>query len=291
MTPPPAVRIDAHQHFWRYQAAEYDWIDDSMAVLRRDCLPDEAQREMAAVGFTAGVAVQARQTLEETRSLLAFADARASIAGVVGWVDLQADDARQQLTRFADYPKLVGIRHVVQSEPDDRFMLRPQFCRGVALLDEFGLAYDILVYSRQLAAAAELVERFPRQRFVLDHLGKPEIRQGELRRWEQDIRALAVFPNLSAKLSGLVTEADWTTWTPRDVRPYLDVAFDSFGPARLMIGSDWPVCTVAATYSRTMALIVDYLADRPVHERDAVLGGTAQKTYNLNVTTAAGNMQ
>jgi L-fuconolactonase len=291
MTPPAAVRIDAHQHFWRYEADEYQWIGDSMAALRRDCLPDEAQREMAAVAFTAGVAVQARQTLDETRSLLAFADAHPSIAGVVGWVDLQAEDARRQLALFADRPKLVGIRHIVQSEPDDRFMLRPRFCRGIALLEEFGLAYDILVYSHQLAAAAELVERFAAQRFVLDHLGKPDIRRGELRRWEHDIRALAAFPNVAAKLSGLVTEAEWKAWTPDEIRPYLDVAFDCFGGARLMIGSDWPVCTVAATYATTMSLIVDYLADRLPSERDAVLGGTAQKIYNLKVTTAAGSMR
>ncbi|HET6959683.1 MAG TPA: amidohydrolase family protein [Vicinamibacterales bacterium] len=287
MTAPVAVRIDAHQHFWRYDPAQYEWIDDAMAALKRDCLPDEARREMASAGIDACVAVQARQTVDETRSLLALADASPAIAGVVGWIDLQAADARLQLERFADHQKLVGIRHIVQSEPDDRFMLRPAFCRGIALLEEFGLAYDILVYGRHLAAAAELAERFPSQRFVLDHLGKPDIRHGELCAWEKSLRLLADCSNVSAKLSGLVTEADWHTWSAQDIRPYLDVAFDSFGAGRLMIGSDWPVCTVAGDYTRVMALVSDYLADRPAQERDAVLGGNAQRFYNLTVTSAA----
>lgn len=281
---PAAARLDAHQHFWRYNAAEYGWIDDAMAALRRDFLPDEAQQTMAGVGFDAGIAVQARQTLDETRWLLALADSHSSIAGVVGWVDLQAEDARRQLATFAYHPKLVGIRHIVQSEPDDRFMLRPEFGRGLALLEEFRLAYDILVYSRHLAVAAELAARFPRQRFVLDHLGKPDIRHAEGRQWERDIRALATHSNVSAKLSGLVTEADWTTWTPGDIQWYLDVAFDCFGAERLMIGSDWPVCTVAASYARTMTLVIDYLEDRPAYERDAVLGGNAQRFYDRRVT-------
>jgi L-fuconolactonase len=284
MTAPGAPRIDAHQHFWRYDPVAYAWIDDDMRAIRRDCLPGEAQREMTAGGFDACVAVQARQTLEETRWLLALADAHPWIAGVVGWVDLRSDDVRRQLELVAEHPKLVGIRHIVQSEPDDRFMLQPAFSRGLALLEEFGLAYDILVYSRQLPAVVELVERFASQRFVLDHLGKPDIRHGELRAWERDLRALAECSNVSAKLSGLVTEADWKTWTTRDIRPYLDVAFDCFGAERLMIGSDWPVCSVAAGYVRAMAVVSDYVADRPAHERDAVLGGNAQRFWNLNMT-------
>jgi L-fuconolactonase len=167
-------------------------------------------------------------------------------------------------------------------------MLRPAFCRGIALLETFGLAYDILVYSRHLATAAELAARFPGQRFVLDHLGKPDIRHGELRAWERDIRALAACSNVSAKLSGLVTEADWMAWTARDIQPYLDVAFDCFGADRLMIGSDWPVCTVAGDYGCVMGAVSDYLADRPAQERDAVLGGNARRFYNLRATTGAG---
>ncbi|HTG90082.1 MAG TPA: amidohydrolase family protein [Vicinamibacterales bacterium] len=275
------MRIDSHQHFWRYSAAEYEWIDDSMSVLRRDFLPSDARREMDLAGIDACVAVQARQTLEETRWLLELADSATFIAAVVGWVDLQADDAEAQLARFAAHSKLVGVRHIVQSEPDPRFLLRPAFCRGISLVEELHLTYDILIYPRQLPAAIELVSRFPRQRFVLDHLAKPEIRTGEIREWERHIRELAEARNVWCKVSGLVTEADWTRWTAADVRPYLDVAFDCFGADRLLAGSDWPVCTVAANYGRTMSLLTDYLEHRPSSERDAVLGGNAARFWGL----------
>src|SRR5262249_6965735 len=178
---------------------------------------------------------------------------------------------------------LVGVRHIVQAEPDDRFMLRPAFCDGIALLEEFGLAYDILIYSRHLTAAAALADRFPAQRFVLDHLAKPEIRAGTIAAWEKDLRERAARPHVWAKVSGLVTEADWRSWTPAAIRPYLDVAFDCFGAERLMIGSDWPVCTVAGDYERMMRVVVEYVADRSAYERDAVLGGNAQRFWNLAV--------
>jgi L-fuconolactonase len=282
------MRIDAHQHFWKYDAAEYGWIDDSMAALRRDFVPADLQREMAHTRVDASVAVQARQTLEETRWLLSLADAHPSMAGVVGWVDLQAADVSEQLEPFASHPKLVGIRHIVQSEPDDRFMLRPAFCRGIAALEAFDLAYDILIYSRHLPVAAEFVARFERQRFVLDHLAKPDIRSSAMREWERGIRQLAAFPNVVAKLSGLVTEADWQRWTPADIRPYLDVAFDCFGAGRLMMGSDWPVCTVAAGYARTLAVVTDYVSTLPGDAQAAVAGGTAQRFYKLKVVVAEG---
>jgi L-fucono-1,5-lactonase len=285
MTPP---RIDAHQHFWRYDPAEYAWIDESLAALRQDCMPDDLAGEMAGQGFHAGVAVQARQTLDETAWLLSLAGRHAFIAGVVGWVDLQADDVRAQLQQAASNPRLVGIRHIVQSEPDDRFLLRPAFCRGIGMLEEFGLTYDILIYPRHLPVAAEFVARFERQPFVLDHLAKPEIRSGRVQTWERDLRQLAQCPNVWCKLSGLVTEADWNGWTPAELRPYLDVAFDCFGPERLMIGSDWPVCTVAADYARAVGVVVKYLAGRPRAEQDAVLGGNAQKFWNLKLHAVSG---
>ena len=281
------LRIDSHQHFWQYDAAEYGWIDDSMPGLRRDFLPKDSRREMTRAGFDACVAVQARQTLEETRWLLALAEAHPFIAGVVGWVDLQADDARAQIERFAGHPKLVGIRHVVQSEPDVRFLLRREFCRGISLLHEFGLTFDILIYSRHLAVAAEFVARFERQPFVLDHLAKPPIKAGQIDAWERDLRGLAAFPNVLCKLSGLVTEADWHAWTPARIRPYLDVAFECFGPDRLMIGSDWPVCTLAADYARAMAVVTDYIKTLSSGERQAVTGGNAQRFWNLKTTVVS----
>jgi L-fuconolactonase len=277
------VRIDAHQHFWRYDPAEYEWIDESMAALRRDFMPEELRHEMAVAGFHASVAVQACHTVEETRWLLAMADRHPFIAGVVGWVDLQADDVRAKLQEAASNPRLVGVRHIVQSEPDDRFLLRPAFCRGIAMLEEFGLTYDILIYPRHLPVAAEFVSRFERQRFVLDHLAKPDIRGRRLRAWEHDLRQLARFRNVWCKLSGLVTEADWNAWTPAQLRPCFDLAFDCFGVERLMIGSDWPVCTVAADYARTVGIVMEYLSGRPREEQDAVLGGNAQRLWRLEL--------
>lgn len=277
------MRIDAHQHFWRYSAADYAWIDGALAPLQRDFLPGDALAEMSAAGFHASLAVQATHTAAETDWLLGLADANPFIAGVIGWVNLQADldCLRGQLRRVAAHPKLVGIRHIVQDEADDRFLLRPEFCRGIGLLEEFDLVYDVLVYPRHLPVAAEFVERFPRQRFVLDHLAKPDIRGGEIDSWARDLGRIARAPHVWAKLSGLVTEARWNDWTPDQIAPYLDVAFECFGPDRLIIGSDWPVCTVAAGYGRTMALVTDYLANRPVDERDAVTGGNARRCWRV----------
>lgn len=277
-----ARRIDAHQHFWHYDPVAYDWIDGPLASLRRDFLPADLEPELRGTGFDACVAVQARQTLEETRWLLELADRHAFIAGVVGWVDLQAPDVRAQLEPFVGRPKLVGLRHIVQAEPDDRFLLRPEFLRGVASLKDLGLAYDILIYPRHLPAAVEFAQRLEGHRLVLDHLAKPDIRGGEIREWERNLRRLAACGHVMAKLSGLVTEAEWRAWTSEQMRPYLEVAFECFGYERLMIGSDWPVCTVAADYGRTMRVVTDYLRGRPSIERDAVLGGNAARLWRLD---------
>ena len=264
--------VDAHQHFWIYRPEEYGWINDPMAALRRDFLPDDLKPELERAGFQGSVAVQARQTLEETRWLLELAERSPSILGVVGWVDLRSAEVPSQLKEFARNPKLVGIRHVVQAEPDDRFLLRPEFLSGISVLEEFDLAYDILIYTRHLSVAAEFVERFPRQRFVLDHLAKPPIKSGEIDEWAEGIRRLAEFPNVYCKLSGLVTEADWQHWKPEHITPYLDVAFQAFGPDRLMIGSDWPVCLVAAGYGRAMGVVWIISSDR---SRDGAMGCSA----------------
>ena len=277
----PYMRIDSHQHFWRYSAAEYSWIDDSMVALRRDFLPAELRSEMDRAGIDLCVTVQARQTLEETRWLLELAESHPFIAAVVGWVDLQADDVAAQVERFAGYSKLVGVRHIVQDEPDDRFLLRPAFCRGISVLVDLDLTYDILIYPRHLHVALDLVSRFSTQRFVLDHLAKPAIRTGELREWERNIRELARAQNVFCKLSGLVTEAHWTRWTRDEMRPCLDVAFDCFGAHRLLAGSDWPVCTLAADYGRTMSIVTEYLEGRPEKEREAVMGGNAARFWRL----------
>jgi L-fuconolactonase len=277
------MRIDAHQHFWVYDQREYAWIDDSMASLRRAFLPNDLEPELERNGFQGSVVVQARQTMEETRWLLELATDASFILGVVGWVDLRSPDVRLQLEALAGNPKLVGIRHIVQSEPDDRFLLQSEFLRGISLLEEFDLAYDILIYPKHLPVAAEFVRRFPRQRFVLDHLAKPPIKSGNLRPWDRGMRELGTFPNVFCKLSGLVTEGDWQNWKPEHIAPYIDVALESFGPGRLMIGSDWPVCTLAASYTRAMNLVESYLSPQPIEAREAILGGNAQQFWKLDL--------
>jgi L-fuconolactonase len=274
------MRIDAHQHFWIYNQREYDWIDEPMASLRRDFLPADLKPQLEHAGFGGSILVQVRQTLEETRWLLELAESNPFVLGVVGWVDLRSPRVRADLKSFAGNPKLVGIRHIVQAEPDG-FLRDADFLRGISMLEEFGLAYDILIYTKHLSRAAKFVERFPRQRFVLGHLAKPPIKSGAVDVWARGLRELAAFPNVCAKVSGLVTEADWPVWKLEDIRPYLDVAFECFGPTRLMIGSDWPVCTVAASYAQVMDLVKDYMSTYAVEDCDAVLGGNAARFWRL----------
>jgi len=275
------MRIDAHQHFWQYDPEEYGWITDEMAVLRRDFLPADLKPPLEAAGFGGCVAVQARQTLEETRWLLELADQNEFIRGVVGWVDLRSVALPDQLAEFKRNRKFAGVRHVVQAEPDDAFLLRADFQRGIAQLAQYGLAYDILVYPRQLRAAIQFVEAFPEQRFVLDHIAKPLIAQGTMEPWNTEIRALAQFPNVWCKVSGMVTEGRWTGWSAEDFRPYLDTVFEAFSPDRILIGSDWPVCTVAADYSRTLGIVINYIAELRREQQDAILGGNCTAFYRL----------
>jgi L-fuconolactonase len=276
------LNIDAHMHFWRYSRQEYDWIDDGMSVLRRDFLPPDAAAAMRDAGMDACVAVQARQTLEETRFLLDLAARHQFIAGVVGWVDLRAADLDDQLAELSAHRKLVGVRHIVQAEPDD-FLRQEDFRRGVAQLERYGFAYDILIYARQLVAAIDFAAELPAVRLVLDHLGKPDIRGGGFDAWRRDLDRLAKLPHVRAKLSGLVTEADWNAWAVEDIHRYVNAALDSFGAERLMIGSDWPVCRVAATYPQVIDLIRSAVANRTPTERAAIMGGTAQTFWNLSL--------
>lgn len=276
------MRLDAHQHVWRYSAATHPWIGDSMSVLRRDYLPQDLRPLLDAAGFDGSIAVQAALDVAETRWLLALADENPWIRGVVGWVDLTRPDCARELEVLARHPKLKGIRHVAQDEPDPRFLLRKDFARGIAELRRFGLAYDLLVYPRQLPAAIELVDRFPAQPFVLDHLGKPEIRDRGREPWAGLVRELARRENVCCKLSGLVTEADWRRWSPTDLAFYLDVALESFGPERLMIGSDWPVCLLAGDYAAVMGVVLARVASLASAEREAILGGTAARFYRIS---------
>jgi len=274
------IRIDAHQHFWRFDPVRDAWITEEMSVLRRDFLPEGLAPLLAERGIDGTVAVQADQSEEETEFLLGLADDAPFIRGVVGWVDLTADDLTRRLEGFSVFDRLRGLRHVAQAEADD-FLAREDVVRGIGRLREFRLAYDILVYAHQLPAALTLVERLPEQPFVVDHCAKPRIREGAIDPWATHMRALARYPNVCCKVSGLVTEADWERWRPDDVRPYLDVVFEAFGPDRLMFGSDWPVCLLAGSYARVTELVERYAEQLSPEERDDLFGGTAIRFYGL----------
>jgi L-fuconolactonase len=275
------MRLDAHQHFWKYSPAEYEWITDEMEALKRDYLPCDLKPLLGASGFDGSIAVQARQSTEETRWLVELAEQNNFIRGVVGWVDLCSPTVRGQLEELRETKRLVGIRHVLQGEPDDEFMLRPEFRRGIGQLAEFGLVYDLLLYPHHLPVAVKLVREFPGQRFVLDHIAKPRIDAQVIEPWNQDISELARFPNVSCKLSGMVTEARWNRWTADDFRPYLDVVLEEFGASRLMIGSDWPVCTVSSDYASTMKIVTDYIAQLTTDEREGILGENCARIYGI----------
>jgi L-fuconolactonase len=275
------MKIDSHQHFWRYNPTRDAWITDDMSILKRDFLPEELALECKANGLDASIAVQADQSEEETLFLLEMAEENSQIAGIVGWTDLASTNAEERLQFFSRYKKLRGFRHIAQAEPDDRFLVQPDFLRGISRLRQFGFTYDILVYPKQLPAAIELVSKFPEQRFVIDHLAKPEIKSRDLKFWETHIRRIAEFPNVFCKLSGLVTEADRHSWKPADFKPYLDVVFDAFGMDRLMFGSDWPVCLLAASYAQVKQIIEDYLHGFTAAKTENIFGGNAIRFYNL----------
>jgi L-fuconolactonase len=274
------MNIDAHQHFWIYDPGEYPWISDKMSVLRRDFLP--ADLEQAHGGLCGSIAVQARQSLAETRWLLNLAEKNSSIRGVVGWVDLRAENVAGQLAEFADHPRFVGVRHVVQDEPDVSFMLDPKFLRGLGQLKQFGLTYDFLVYPKQLPACIEVARKFPDQPFVLDHMAKPLIRAGVMASWPAQIRALADCPNVYCKISGLVTEAKWNDWKETDFLPFLEIVWDAFGEDRLMIGSDWPVCLVAGEYQRVMNIAVRFCESKSPAALKKIRGLNAAKFYGID---------
>jgi L-fuconolactonase len=276
------MRLDSHQHFWHYRPAEYPWISDRMAVLKRDFLPKDLQPLLQSIHFDGCVAVQARQNLEETRWLLELADNHEFIKGVVGWVDLCSEKLPEQLQKFANHPKLLGVRHIVHDEPDDEFMLRPEFRRGISQLREFDLTYDLLLFPKHLKPAVQLVREFPEQPFVLDHIAKPMIAEGLVSPWQEDLHQLAKFPNVSCKLSGMVTETRWKQWHPGDFHRYMDIVFDAFGSARLMIGSDWPVCIVSGDYGLTMQLVIDYAQHFPVEVQAGILGENCARFYSIH---------
>jgi len=277
--------VDAHHHVWDLRVRDQDWISGpALAPLRRDFLLEDYQAVADANGVAASVVVQTVTVPGETPELLALASASDLIAGVVGWTDLTAPDIADRIAELKEQPgggKLVGLRHQVQSEPDPDWLARPDVLRGLAAIAQAGLVYDLVITAAQLGASARAAAAVPDLFFVLDHLGKPPIAAGRTQPWTRALRDLAALPNTSAKLSGLVTEADWHRWQLADLRPYAEAALEAFGPARLMFGSDWPVCTLAATYPDVLAAAIDLTAGLSTAEREAVFAGTANSVYRL----------
>jgi L-fuconolactonase len=274
-------RIDAHQHFWKFDPVRESWITDEMAVIQEDFYPNDLNLLLERNGFDGCVAVQASQSEEETDFLVSLARSHSFIKGVVGWVDLQADGITDRLAQYKPFNIVKGFRHVLQGEPQRDLMLRPAFKRGIAALQQYGFTYDILIYEDQLQYISEFVSAFPDQPFVIDHLAKPNIKECKIDEWKRSIVSVAQFENLSCKISGMVTEAAWKAWKKEDFRPYLDVVAEAFGPGRIMFGSDWPVCLVAASYDEVVGLVTDYFSSFTKDEQEKFFGGNAIRFYQL----------
>lgn len=276
-------KIDAHQHFWQFDPVRDAWIDDTMQVIRRDFLPKDLQPILASNGIDGCIAVQADQSETETAFLLNLAAENDGIKGVVGWVDLLAENLKERLAYFSKNPLFKGVRHIAQGEAAD-FLTRKEVQQGIGQLEQFGLTYDILVYAHQLPAAIDLVRQFPNQAFVLDHIAKPKISAGLSEDWKANIKKLASLPNAHCKLSGMVTETVDFQWKQPDFRPFLEVILAEFGMNRVLYGSDWPVCLLAAKYAKQLAIVEDYIATFSAYEQAKIMGGNAIDFYNLETT-------
>jgi len=275
------VTIDSHQHFWKYNKENHSWIGDDMAVIRQDFLPDQLRAVYQQNQVNGCVAVQADQTVEETDFLLDLASEHDFIRGVVGWADLQSPDIAEQLANYRQFKKLKGFRHILQGEAQRDLCLQKSFLNGISLLERHGFAYDILILKDQLQYIPELVSAFPNQRFVIDHLAKPTIKDGKIRDWKRDIELVALHDNVHCKVSGMVTEADLQRWRTEDFTPYLDVVVEAFGVKRLMFGSDWPVCLAAGNYMQVINIVRSYFNSFSEYEKSLVFGANAIDFYQL----------
>ena len=274
-------RIDAHQHFWKFDPVRDAWIDESMKRIQRDFYPQDLKPLLDTHGFDGCVLVQSDQSDAETEFLLSLAWQYPFIKGIVGWIDLQADDISERLAQSAHNKMLKGFRHVLQGEKQRDFMLRPAFMRGIAELQRYGYTYDILVYPDQLPFVKKFVATFPNQPFVIDHLAKPYIKNREIDAWRNDMRDIAAFQNVYCKVSGMVTEADLEMWKAPELTPYIDVVVEAFGVQRLMFGSDWPVCLLAAEYGEVVNIVKDYFASYSKSEQELIFGTAASRFYKL----------
>jgi L-fuconolactonase len=275
------MTIDSHQHFWKFDPMRDSWITDEMSVIQKDFMPQDLQPVLKANSIEGCVAVQADQSLAETSFLLELANKNDFIKAVVGWIDLQADNIDEQLEGWKSEKKLVGFRHVLQAEADLNFMLRPNFMRGISALTKHDFTYDILIFPKHLAVAEQFVAYFSDQPFVLDHIAKPYIKTGLIDDWKKDIAALAMFENVQCKVSGIITEADWQSWSYEQIKPYLDVVFEAFGTDRIMFGSDWPVCLVAGTYGEVKGIVETYTQGFSTSEKAKIFGENACRFYGF----------
>ena len=273
--------IDTHHHFWKYSAAEYGWINDEMKTIRRDFLPADLKKTLDDAGVSGAVSVQARTTVEESDWLLSMAEKHDFLRGVVGWVPLTESDVEKHLERLPQHKKFKGVRHVIQGEPDDNYILRPDFNAGVKKLLKYKLRYDILIFERHLKPSIRFVDQHPNQMFILDHVAKPKIKERILSPWREDMIALGKRPNVYCKLSGMITEADWKKWSSADLAPYLDTALQAFGPKRLLFGSDWPVMLVAGQYKPWVELIKQTIKRYSTAEQEQILAKNAIEAYGL----------
>lgn len=273
-------KIDAHQHFWQYDPMRDTWIDDSMQVLKQDFLPDDLKPLLEKENMDGCIAVQADQSEDETHFLLDLSEKHDFIKGVVGWVDLKSPDLEERLEYFSQYPKLKGFRHIIQAEPEG-FMMNSRFLEGVRKLVNYHFSYDILIFEHQLEECIEFVKILPDVNFVIDHLAKPSIRQGQSDAWAANMKKMADFPNVNVKLSGMVTESEWDRWKKTDFEPYLVTCLRYFGAERLMIGSDWPVCLLSAEYEDVIGIVEEFASQLSQSEYDAIMGKTAMSFYRL----------
>lgn len=275
------MKIDAHQHFWKYHPVKDAWITDDMKPIQRDFMPEDLEPVLQRHGFDGCIAVQAGQSEQETLFLLELADQYDFIKGVVGWVDLRAPNVDERLEYFSTFPKLKGFRHIVQAEPQDDFLLRKDFCRGISLLQQYHFTYDILVHPKHLTYVREFVRRFPGQRFVIDHLAKPFIKEHLWEDWKKDMDAIAEMSNVYCKISGMVTEADWKNWRMEDFTIYFESVWEGFGAGRVLFGSDWPVCLVAADYKQVCEIVEEHTVSLSAQQKARLWGLNAQHFYNL----------
>jgi L-fuconolactonase len=274
-------KIDSHQHFWHYDPAKHVWMNDDMSVLKTDYLPADLLPHLKNCGLDGCVAVQANQAEVENEFLLSLANQHDIIKGIVGWVDLRAENVSERLEYYQQFPKIKGFRHVIHDEPELDFMLQPTFLKGISLLKNYGYTYDILIFAKHLPNTLKFVKNLPNQPFVIDHIAKPKIKKGEIDTWKKQLKEVANFENVHCKISGMVTEADWQNWKKEDFTKYLDVVVEAFDTKRIMYGSDWPVCTLAANYEQQFNIVKDYFLSFSEAEQEQFFGGNASKFYQL----------